>query len=1204
MFRVTIVKDTFKLFFNILILYFLGGKKNMKRKSVSIFVFLTLVMTAFAIVPSVNAQGDFGISAYPSSQTVNPGGSATFLVTVTSLDGFNSPVTLSASGLPDEATAFFAPNPIIATGNSMLTISTSPETPTGSFDITITGTGGSLTRYTSAAITIDFGLLPKKFGTYTGQVTDFNTENPIAGAHVFLYGSTDYYFQWPEGYWYPYVVSETYTDENGYYTITGPLGDNNAPYDYVVGFHADDYSETYHIATAVADTITTVNMALRNAIITGKVTDSVTGYPIAGATVFTYCFYHSEITPSGWYLGDGCPIYTTDENGYYTITGVPLLADNAPYKQVEVFWADGYSGTYRLVTAVADTTITENMELCHTSITGEVTDDVTGETIEGVTITAWSIIPPPADYAFYYLSNSYATGFTNNGEGLYTLPNLPLAIDDGLRAYSVKVSAPGYYDKTQTAIISCGEDTILDFSLIPKLFGAYTGQVTDSDTGAGIAGATVFVYSVYPNPSISSYYYINWPEGNPSYYVVPEATTDENGYYTITGVPLDYINAPTDYIVGFHADDYSETYHIATAVADTITTVNMALHNAIITGRVTDANTYDEPIVGATVFAISHYYYGIYPDQRIWWNWYYNWYPATPEVLTDEDGYYTITGVPLGADNTPYDWAVGFHADGYSGTYHMTTIVADTTSIVDMALCHASITGRVIDASTGAPIQGATITAWSTTSNSYADVVYFTTDEQGVYTLPNLVLDNDDEPRLYYVQASASGYYTQTKSGTIFCGGIITIDFGPEVTFGTIKGTVIECITEEPIAGAFIGSTFGGATYTNNEGMYILTNVPLEPDGSPKTWDVTAMADGYGDETQSVEVRANEVSVLDFILCPPFTNQPPVAIVNGPYTGYEGSPIDFSATGSSDPDGDLITYSWDLNGDGIYGDATGATPSYTWYDDYFGVISVEVSDGYFTVTASTTVTVYNVAPDITYLTVSPGVVAVGGTVTLDATFTDPGTLDTHTAMIDWENDGTYDDTMLLVTSPIQKTHSYADAGVYTVKLTVEDDDLGSDTEIFQYVVVYDPSDGFVTGGGWINSPEGAYTPDPTLTGRANFGFVSKYKKGQQNPTGNTEFQFQVADLNFHSDSYDWLVIAGAKAMYKGTGTINGAGNYGFMLSAIDEKLSNAYDVDMFRIRIWDKNNGDAVIYDNNIGNDPYGNPTTAIAGGQIVIHKT
>ncbi len=98
------------------------------------------------------------------------------------------------------------------------------------------------------------------------------------------------------------------------------------------------------------------------------------------------------------------------------------------------------------------------------------------------------------------------------------------------------------------------------------------------------------------------------------------------------------------------------------------------------------------------------------------------------------------------------------------------------------------------------------------------------------------------------------------------------------------------------------------------------------------------------------------------------------------------------------------------------------------------------------------------------------------------------------------------------------------------------------------VVVYDPSAGFVAGGGWIDSPAGVYTADPPLTGKANFGFVSKYKKGAPVPTGNTEFQFKAGNLNFHSTSYDWLLITGSDyAKFKGTGAINGEGEYKFML---------------------------------------------------------
>ena len=149
---------------------------------------------------------------------------------------------------------------------------------------------------------------------------------------------------------------------------------------------------------------------------------------------------------------------------------------------------------------------------------------------------------------------------------------------------------------------------------------------------------------------------------------------------------------------------------------------------------------------------------------------------------------------------------------------------------------------------------------------------------------------------------------------------------------------------------------------------------------------------------------------------------------------------------------------------------------------------------------------------------------------------------------------------------------------------------------YQYLVVYDMNGGFVTGSGWIHSPLGAYVSDPTLSGKATFGFVSKYHKGAKIPTGTTEFQFKLGTLSFQSSSYDWLVIAGSRAQYKGTGTINNAGSYGFLLSSIDGSP------DRFRIKIWEKSSG-AVVYDNMLGVAEDSTPATEIEGGSIVIHK-
>lgn len=147
-----------------------------------------------------------------------------------------------------------------------------------------------------------------------------------------------------------------------------------------------------------------------------------------------------------------------------------------------------------------------------------------------------------------------------------------------------------------------------------------------------------------------------------------------------------------------------------------------------------------------------------------------------------------------------------------------------------------------------------------------------------------------------------------------------------------------------------------------------------------------------------------------------------------------------------------------------------------------------------------------------------------------------------------------------------------------------------------YVVIYDPSAGFVAGGWWISLPAGAYAADPTATGKATFGFVSKYQKGTTVPTGTTQFQFAAPGFEFKSTSYDWLVVAGPKAQYKGTGTVNGVTGYAFMLTVVDGQRAGGGGVDKLRLKVWDNATG-LVVYDNQLGATDTADSATAITNG-------
>src|SRR5262249_34037077 len=99
------------------------------------------------LVLTVNAPPtpDFTLSASPASLTAPRSGSAATTISINRTGGFASSVALSATGLPSGVTATF--NPPSTTGtSSTLTLAASSTATTGTVNVTVSGTGGGLTR--------------------------------------------------------------------------------------------------------------------------------------------------------------------------------------------------------------------------------------------------------------------------------------------------------------------------------------------------------------------------------------------------------------------------------------------------------------------------------------------------------------------------------------------------------------------------------------------------------------------------------------------------------------------------------------------------------------------------------------------------------------------------------------------------------------------------------------------------------------------------------------------------------------------------------------------------------------------------------------------------------------------------------------------------------------------------------------------------
>jgi hypothetical protein len=328
----------------------------------------------------------------------------------------------------------------------------------------------------------------------------------------------------------------------------------------------------------------------------------------------------------------------------------------------------------------------------------------------------------------------------------------------------------------------------------------------------------------------------------------------------------------------------------------------------------------------------------------------------------------------------------------------------------------------------------------------------------------------------------------------------------------------------------------------------------------------------------------------------PVTNLGPAASIMGPSSGPQGKAITLTSVVSSPAAADSAggyLYTWTVltNGSSF---ASGSSASLTFTPNHAGTYSVTLTaadkDG-ASATVTRTISVTNVAPVITSVTGPASAQLSGSTIGITANFTDAGTADTHTVTFTW-GDGTSGDGTVNEANGSGSstgTHTYTTDGVYEVLVAVTDDGGVTASSVFQFVVVFDPTEGYVQGVGSFKS--GTDTP--------HFGFYVRYANGNLVPSGTNAFKFARAGIKFQATAFEWLAISGANAQFRGSGTINGTGNYEFQAAITDGQHSGT---DEYRIQLVDNSTG-SIVYDNMMGSPVDMSPAThqAISTGRVVV---
>lgn len=374
------------------------------------------------------------------------------------------------------------------------------------------------------------------------------------------------------------------------------------------------------------------------------------------------------------------------------------------------------------------------------------------------------------------------------------------------------------------------------------------------------------------------------------------------------------------------------------------------------------------------------------------------------------------------AEGTYMFYAAGLSGDGDGGDTN------DATAVTSLQITVAGVINQAPVAAISAPATGTEgVAVTFDASNS--------SDPDGTIAAYDWDFgDNSAGSGVTVTHAFAAGTYTVMLTVTDDSGATASTSVSIDIAAAVNEPPV--AVISGPNTGAEgVAVSFDGSGSSDNDGTITAYDWDF---GDNTAGSGVSVSHSYTAGTYMVtltvtdDAGATASDSREIVISAPNQPQPPVADAGGPYAAMVGEAVQFDGTASTDPDGSIQTYEWSF-GDGNTGTGVGPVHAYTMAGTYTVTLTVTDDQG-MTGSATTTAEISepNAQPQPPVADAGGPYSGVAGTAVLfdGSASTDPdGTIQTYV----WDFG---DNTSGNGVGPV---HTYAAAGVYTVTLTVTDD---------------------------------------------------------------------------------------------------------------------------------------------------------------------